>query len=669
MTNHLAAEVSPYLLQHKDNPVHWWPWGEAAFAAARDTNRPILLSVGYAACHWCHVMAHESFEDQSTAALMNQLFVNIKVDREERPDVDQIYMAALHAIGEQGGWPLTMFLTPGGEPFWGGTYFPPTERYGRPSFTRVLREIARVFHDEPARILNSGSAIAAHLNAPPPASDIAVDRPLLDSSGEQLLGLMDTELGGTRGAPKFPQTSLFECLWRAGARTANKAYADVVDTTLSTICQGGIYDHIGGGFARYAVDARWLVPHFEKMLYDNAQLVELLALVGRHRHGQLFTQRIDETITWLTRDMVDEGGAFTSSLDADSEGEEGRYYVWTPTEVSQVLSPDDAALFGEVYDIRPGGNWEGHSIANRLGSSAMDDPATALRLAAMRAALLTHRAGRVPPTRDDKILADWNGLAIAAISLAGFLHDRPDWVAVARTAYAVITDKLMIDGRLAHAYRAGRTVFPGLATDYAFMIKAALALYTATGHQVYVNTAESWVAKIDAHHRYPDGGGYFLSAGDAEDLIARPRAERDDATPAASAVMASNLIRLWQITGKDNHRAAADDMLQAAGTFIANNIYGSTSYLNALDLRLGVVAVVIIAADHRTAQALMDVVRETWTGNMVLTRAASGNAIPPGHPAHGKTAIAGAATAYVCREGSCSLPVSEPGELRRLLSD
>ncbi len=401
--NRLSGETSPYLLQHQDNPVHWRPWGEAALAEARESGKPILLSVGYAACHWCHVMAHESFEDAATAAVMNDLFVNIKVDREERPDVDAIYMGALHELGEQGGWPLTMFLTSDAEPFWGGTYFPKDERYGRPAFVRVLNEVARIYRDEQDKVRNNADLLKERLKprrrgagAPPPSEATLADL------APRLVQAVDPVTGGIRGAPKFPQAQFFGLLWRAGLRFGLANPLEAVDLTLTQIAQGGIYDHLGGGFARYSVDERWLVPHFEKMLYDNAQLIDSMTEAWREHKSPLYAQRVAETISWLLREMVVEGtsptgGGFASSLDADSEGEEGKFYVWSLAEIEEVLGEADASVFAEIYDVTAAGNFEGHNILNRLNAIELRDDETEARLAAMRQKLLAHRAKRSPP--------------------------------------------------------------------------------------------------------------------------------------------------------------------------------------------------------------------------------------------------------------------------------
>src|SRR5437870_1268466 len=383
--NRLAGETSPYLLQHKHNPVDWRPWGTEALSEARRTGKPILLSVGYAACHWCHVMAHESFEDAEVAAVMNELFVNIKVDREERPDIDHIYMSALHLMGEQGGWPLTMFLTPDGEPVWGGTYFPNTARFGRPAFIDALRHVARIFREDPKSIEQNRSALMARLaETARPADRVVIGPTELDRAAVQLGGMMDPVNGGTRGAPKFPQPMLLEFFWRAGLRTGEARYFNVVELTLERICQGGIYDHLGGGFSRYSVDERWLVPHFEKMLYDNAQLLELLALAHQRSGKSLYRARAQETVAWLKREMTTADGAFCASLDADSEGEEGKFYVWSLREIVDLLGKEDADFFARHYGVSEEGNFEGHNILNNLAGTPRS-PKDETRLSGLRA--------------------------------------------------------------------------------------------------------------------------------------------------------------------------------------------------------------------------------------------------------------------------------------------
>ena len=657
--NRLAGETSPYLLQHKRNPVAWWPWGTQALDEARRTGRPILLSVGYAACHWCHVMAHESFEDDATAAVMNELFVNIKVDREERPDIDQIYMAALHHLGEHGGWPLTMFLTSSGEPVWGGTYFPNTARYGRPSFVDVLREVARLFREEPDKIEQNRKALMQRLaERARPEGKVVIGRAELDSAARQAGNLIDGTHGGIRGAPKFPQTALLELLWRAGVRNPLSAgdFFEPVELTLERICEGGITDHLGGGFSRYSVDERWLVPHFEKMLYDNAQLLELLALAWQRSGNALFRVRAEETVGWLKREMTTGEGAFCASLDADSEGEEGKFYVWSQAEIVASLGAADAEFFGRHYDVTSQGNFEGHNILNRLVRVPRSDEDDT-RLAALRGKLLAVRDTRVRPGLDDKVLADWNGLMIAALANAGVTFDEPDWIGMAERAFRFIAGEMTRGDRLGHSWRAGRLLLPGLASDYAAMIKAALALHEATGERHTLDRALAWQAAFDRHYRNPDNGGYFITADDAQGLVVRPDATSDDATPNPNAIHAHNLVRLALLAGDAQWRAAADRLIDGILPLAAQSLFGHIALLNAIDLRMRAAEIVVTGRESEGLAAAA--LRLPFIDRVVL-RAPSADALPASHPAQAKIAApAHASAAFVCVGETCSLPVTD----------
>jgi uncharacterized protein YyaL (SSP411 family) len=663
--NRLAGATSPYLLQHAGNPVAWWPWGAEALEEAKRTGKPILLSVGYAACHWCHVMAHESFEDQATADVMNELFVNIKVDREERPDIDQIYMAALHHLGEQGGWPLTMFLNSAGEPVWGGTYFPNTARYGRPSFTDVLREVARLFREEPGKIEQNRAALMQRLaERARPAGKIVIGRQELDSAARQAGNMIDTTHGGIRGAPKFPQAALFEMLWRAGVRTGDTKFFDLVELTLERICEGGIYDHLGGGFSRYSVDERWLAPHFEKMLYDNAQLLELLALAWQRSGNPLFRTRAEETVGWLSREMTTAEGAFCASLDADSEGEEGKFYVWSADEITSVLGADDAAFFARHYDVTPQGNFEGHNILNRLGRvprSAADDA----RLAGLRQKLLAVREARVRPGLDDKVLADWNGLMIAALVNAGVMFGEPGWTAMAARAFGFIAEQMTRDGRLGHSWRDGRLLLPGLASDYACMVRAALALHEATSERGYLDRALGWQAAFDRHYRNPDNGGYFITADDAEGLVVRPDSTSDDATPNPNAIHAQNLVRLAVLAGDEQWRAAADRVIEGILPHAAQSLFGHIALLNAIDLRLRLAEIVVTGVE---ASGLFAAALALPFIDRVVLRVPTAAALPVAHPAQAKIAAVSEAAAFVCVGETCSLPVTQADAIARAVT-
>ena len=662
--NRLAQATSPYLLQHKHNPVDWWQWGPQALAEAKRSNRPILLSVGYAACHWCHVMAHESFEDEATARLMNELFVNIKVDREERPDIDQIYMNALHLLGEQGGWPLTMFLTSAGEPVWGGTYFPKESRFGRPAFSDILHEVARLFREEPAKIEQNRTALLARLaDKARPAGKVTIGLSELDAAAAQVGNMFDPVNGGLRGAPKFPQPAILEMLWRAGLRGGDGRFFDTVEHSLERMCEGGIYDHLGGGFSRYSVDQRWLVPHFEKMLYDNAQLLELLALAHQRSGNPLFRQRAQETMGWLQREMITREGAFCASLDANSEGEEGKFYVWSQPEIEEVLG-ENAAFFAAHYDVSAGGNFEGHNILNRLNSLPRSMEIEA-QLAMLRALLHKRREGRVRPGLDDKVLADWNGLTIVALVNAGIILEQPDWIAIARKAFDFIAKNMTRGDRLGHSWRQGQLLFPGLASDFAAMIRAALALYEATAERGLLEQALAWQHALDAHYADPDTGGYYLSADDADDLLLRPHSTVDDATPNANAVAAQNLVRLAVLAGDNRWREQADRLIEGILSAAAHNLFGHVALLNALDLRLRAAEIVLTGPDaERLAQAALQL---PFLDRIVL-RARSAADLPATHPAQEKIKATPESAAFVCVGERCSLPVSSPDKIAEAVS-
>ncbi|MBV9249905.1 MAG: thioredoxin domain-containing protein [Acetobacteraceae bacterium] len=669
--NLLRGETSPYLLQHADNPVHWRPWGAAALSEAAEANKPILLSIGYAACHWCHVMAHESFEDPATAALMNKLFVNIKVDREERPDIDHLYMSALHALGEQGGWPLTMFLTPDGSPFWGGTYFPPEPRWGRPSFQQVLQGVAAAHREGDKVVTQNTGALRGYLQrmAAPQPGDMPTPAHL-EAVANAYLKMVDPEHGGLRGAPKFPNPPIFRFLWQNAFRTGQPEGQEALHHMLVKMSQGGIYDHLGGGYARYSTDAVWLAPHFEKMLYDNAQLLELLAFAHAHRPNPLYAQRAAETVGWMVRDMtaarVDGKAAFAASEDADSEGEEGKFYVWSEREVDSLLG-SDAPAFKRAYDVTAAGNWEGHTILRRVTPTGSAEEEAAL--ARSRDVLFQARTKRVRPGRDDKVLADWNGLAIAGLARAATVFQHPEWLSRAEEAFAlVVTQMGAADGRVHHAWRLGRVTAAGLLEDQAAMARAALALYEASGRADYLDQARRIVEA--AEKWFADGqGGFYTTASDAADVpLARPRTAGDNATPSGNGVMAEVYARLYHLTGDSARRARAEGVLRAFGAN-TDQLAGMVGLLCAADL-LEETACVVVAGNpaEPRAQALCDAALTAPDPALVLLRAPAPDALPPNHPAHGKQAADDGAAAYGCRRSVCGLPVTDPAALRAQLA-
>ena len=704
--NLLGQQTSPYLLQHADNPVHWRPWGADALAEAAADDKPILLSIGYAACHWCHVMAHESFEDPDTAALMNTLFVNIKVDREERPDIDHLYMSALHGMGEQGGWPLTMFLAPDGAPFWGGTYFPPSPRWGRPSFRQVLQGIAAAWRERDTMVTQNTGALRRMLERQSAVHGGDLPTPThLDAVNAALLRITDPEQGGIRGAPKFPNPPIFRFLWQNAFRTGAADGQDAVHLLLQRMSQGGIYDHLGGGYARYATDAIWLVPHFEKMLYDNAQILELLAFAHAHRPDRLYAARAAETVGWMMRDMtaaeVDGHAAFAASEDADSEGEEGRFYVWTEAEVDALLGID-APAFKRAYDVTGEGNWEGHTILRRMTSPGSG--AEEAVLSRCREVLFAARAKRIRPGRDDKVLADWNGLAIAALVRAAAVFGQPAWLERAIDAYAFILANMTApDGRAQHAWRMGRVTAAGLLDDQAAMARAALALFEATGDARYLAEAQRFADAALAF--FADGqGGFYTSAADATDVpLARPRTAHDNATPAANGLLAEVFARLWHLTGEVVWRARTEALLRAfAGS--DEHLAQMPTLLGAADLLEEAATVVVVSGSswpsqglsrrsarpsvqrgaaidgrdepgddgevghsgntHSVASGLLVAALTSPDPATVVLQIQTTTTLPSNHPAHGKTA---SPAAYVCRRNVCSLPIADPVALADML--
>jgi uncharacterized protein YyaL (SSP411 family) len=614
-------------------------------------------------------MAHESFEDQATADVMNERFVNIKVDREERPDIDAIYMGALHKLGQQGGWPLTMFLDSDARPFWGGTYFPKESGFGRPAFKDVLRRVSTIHRDQHDDVIHNADILVNALSREQDTGkSIVIDDDLLSDLTSRMVRAVDVTHGGLNGGPKFPQWSFFWLLWRGGIRYANDASKTAVINTLRNICQGGIYDHVGGGFARYSVDERWLVPHFEKMLYDNALLLDLLTEVWRETHEPLFAQRIDETVTWLLREMIGEGGGFASSLDADSEGEEGKFYVWSLGEVRKILGEEDAKIFAAAYDITEAGNFEGHNIPNRLDNQTLGSIEAEAHLRTLREKLLAVRAGRIRPGFDDKILADWNGLMIAALSRAAVVFDRPDWQEAAKRAFLFIEEAMTKDGRLLHSYRSGKAKAPATASDYANMIWAALRLYEAIGEARFLGAAERWASVLDKHYWSDGKGGYAMAADDTEDVIVRLTPGQDDATPNANAIMLSNLAALGFLSGKAEYTSKAVTLTNAFASQIAANPIGHAGMLaGAMDHIAPQLTVIYPATPSPQSGELVDALhRLSLPGaSEVIVQAAHKNASAPA--LEGKRPSPDEATAFACLGTKCSLPISDAATFEKQL--
>lgn len=594
MPNRLAAETSPYLLQHADNPVDWRPWGESALAEARNSGRPILLSIGYSACHWCHVMAHESFEDEGTAAVMNAHFIPVKVDREERPDLDQIYQTAHQLLtGRAGGWPLTLFLTPDGMPFFGGTYFPDTPRHGLPAFSALCDRIATVYRNQPKDVAEQCRELArvmAELAEPERRTIEHLSSAPLSTARDNLLRRHDARFGGFGEAPKFPQATDLALLLRLGTR-GDEAALDVVLLTLRRMAEGGLYDQIGSGFFRYSVDGRWEIPHFEKMLYDSALLLPLYADAWAVTGDPRFARVAEETAGWMIADMQLDDGGFASSLDADSEGEEGRYYLWDRAEVRTALSASEWQAAGRHWGLAGPANFEGRHWHLRIAEplSANEEGA----IASARTELLALRARRTPPGRDDKVLTAWNALAIEGLAHAARVLARPDWLAAARRAFDAIWRTLRHNGRLLATARAGRAHLPAYLDDHAFLLSAVIELMQAdfrpADAEVAKNLADALLARFeDASH-----GGFFFTAHDHETLIQRPRTAYDNPLPAGNAVAARALGRLSTVLDEDRYLAAATRTLKAFQP-LAERQGGMSAFLLALDEALSPLPLVIL---------------------------------------------------------------------------
>jgi hypothetical protein len=663
--NRLAQETSPYLLQHQDNPVDWYPWGPEALQRAREEDKPVLLSVGYSACHWCHVMERESFEDAETAAYMNEHFVNVKVDREERPDVDAIYMEAVQAISGHGGWPMTVFLDPDGVPFYGGTYFPPDTSRGMPSFRMVMEAVVHAFETQREEIRERAPGTRARLGAigeVEPRDDLPGPAEL-EEAVRRLLAAADRRNGGFGGAPKFPPASSLELLLARGE-------TQHVELTLDRMLAGGIYDQLGGGFARYAVDAIWLVPHFEKMLYDNA----LLARVYLHGWQQLGHDRYrricEETLDWMLREMRGPEGGFYSALDADSEGEEGKFYVWTPAQIREVLAADPNCIkfssqqvenLMQFWGVSEEGNFEGANILHRAGGAAAEEPEG---LAEARRALLEARSRRVWPGLDDKRLTSWNALAIAALADAGAVLGREDYLDAARTCAAFLLEQLRDeDGNLLRTYKDDRAHLNAYLEDHAFLLEALLALYEATFEARWFEEARSLVETTIARFGDPERGGFYSTSSDHEELIARRKEVGDHPIPSGNSSAAMGLLRLAALTGERRYEEAGAGVFALFAKPAVEHPDAFAHLLRALDFHLSPTREVALTGDDLSELAA--VVRERPRPHLVLAGGPEGSEQPP--LLAGRTTVEGRPAAYVCENFACQLPVTEAEELRRLL--
>ena len=682
MANRLANETSPYLLQHKDNPVDWFPWGEEALSKAKDEDRPILLSVGYSACHWCHVMERESFEDEQTASMMNEHFVNIKVDREERPDIDSIYMSAVQALTRGGGWPMTVFMTPDGAPFYGGTYFPPTPRGGLPSFQQLLLTLADAYENRREEVLQSADSVRDYLQA---ATGAAMPRAetagegLLDGAAASLLAAHDGRFGGFGGAPKFPQPMNLEVLLRHHRRTGDRGALAAVETTLRRMADGGIYDHLGGGFARYSVDAYWLVPHFEKMLYDNALLARIY-LEAHQATGDPFYRRVaEETLDYVLRDMTSPEGGFYSAEDADSEGEDGKFYVWTPKEIEGVLDPDEARLALRYWDVTEGGNFEGKNILNVprppevvAGEFGISPVGLWERIVGIREKLLAFREERVRPGRDEKVLAAWNGLMLRSFALAARVTGRKDYREAARRNATFLLDNMKTDGRLHRSHKDGRARFNGYLEDYAMVADGLVGLYEATFETRWLAEADNLCDAMNELFWDEERRAFYDTPADHEELVTRPRDVYDNATPSGNSVAVEVMLRLALLLDRNDYRERAMEVLEEMGGGMEKIPSAFGRLLAALDFATsGTREVAIVGEpDAPDTRALLDAVYARYLPNKVVAGRREDDAESAGlvpllaeRPKRDERA-----TAYVCEGYACQAPTTDPEELARQLA-
>lgn len=678
-TNRLIHETSPYLLQHAHNPVDWYPWSDEAFAKAKREDKPVLLSIGYSACHWCHVMERESFENEHIAQLMNDLFINIKVDREERPDLDEIYMNAVQMLTGRGGWPMTMFLTPDRQPFYGGTYFPPEDRHGMPGFPRILHGVAQAYRDKPEDVQKSVEQILSALSRMSQSEDHehAFSPETIGKAAAQIATAYDAENGGLGQAPKFPNPGVYELFLRQYHQSGTLHFLEMVTHTLTRMALGGIYDHLGGGFHRYSVDGKWLVPHFEKMLYDNAQLVRILALLYRVTVNEFFKRVMEDTLDYLLREMLHSEGGFYSTQDADSEGEEGRFFVWSRTEVNQILSEEDGEIFCRIYDVTESGNFEGKNIlhpiltvsqAAGLFKKTPDQIETVIAQAKQK--LFAARETRHKPFRDEKIVTSWNGLMLSGLAEAIKITTKPNFLAAASGTIQLIFTKLISHGLLLHTYKDGTAKQLGFLDDYAFLAIGLLDFYEATLDRSALERAIDLTNVMVREFWDSSGGGFFYTGKSHEQLVSRSKPVFDASVPSGNAKATELLLRLYHLTGNEDFLSKAEIVLRSYSHAMESQPFGFAHMLCALNFYLRKPNDIVLVGkleDSRTKELLAEI-NSIYLPNMTLQLVGPDQSLDEVSPLlAGKTQIAGNATAYVCRNQTCSAPVTQRDQLRSLL--
>jgi len=678
-TNRLIHETSPYLLQHAHNPVDWYPWGDEAFQKAQSENKPVLLSIGYSACHWCHVMEHESFENEKIAALMNDLFVSIKVDREERPDLDEIYMNAVQMLTGRGGWPMTIFLTPEGKPFYGGTYFPPEDRQGMPGFPRVLTGVAQAYREKPQDVEKSVEQILSALKRMSESHDskAAFSPDAIAESAEQISRAYDSDHGGLGHAPKFPHAGVYELFLRHYHQSKNLRFLEIVTHTLTKMAQGGIYDHLGGGFHRYSVDERWLVPHFEKMLYDNAQLLRIYAQLYCITGNELFKNVTEETADYLLREMLHSEGGFYSTQDADSEGEEGKFFIWSPQEINAILGEEAGEIFARIYDVSDFGNFEGKNILHPILSLEQasklfrkDVREIAALVADSKEKLFHEREKRIKPFRDEKIITSWNGLVLSGLAEAINISPKRAYVESANRTVQFIFSKMFRDGHLLHTYKDGKAKLLGYLDDYAFLAVGLLDLYETTFDRTHFECAIELADAMLSEFWDEKDGAFFYTGKSHEQLISRAKPVFDASIPSGNSIATHLLLRLYHLTGREDYLKRAEAVLRTYYDVMMSQPFGFAHMLCALDLysRKPKEIVVIGTRDDTNVAELVNRIHSVYLPNKSLQLAGPDQSLEKISPLlQGKTQLDGKPTVYVCHNFTCSAPATNWEELKPLL--
>ena len=663
--NLLNKETSPYLLQHKDNPVNWYPWSEEAFKKAKSENKPVLLSVGYAACHWCHVMAHESFEDEETAKLMNREFINIKLDREERPDLDSIYQNALALLGQQGGWPLTMFLSSNKKPFWGGTYFPKEPKYGMPAFKDVLTSIAKSYASDQDAIIKNQTLIFKALSKLDTSNPIETNiEKFIVAAENNIIENCDLRHGGLNGAPKFPQLFIYDFLLNLYQQDQDEKKLNIITSTLDNICSGGIFDHVAGGISRYSVDELWLVPHFEKMLYDNAQLLLLLNKFYITTHQSAYKQKAEQIANWIISEMQDKDGGYYAALDADSEGVEGKFYIWSYVELKNILK-DDLKFFCSIFNVTEEGNWEGNIVLSRYKQLHINEEEEA-RVQLLLDKLAQYRKKRIKPQLDDKILVDWNGLTIEAMAYTGKVLNNNKYLKSAERAFNFIFDKMFVQNKLYHSNCMGINKHLGMLDDYVHLTKAALMLYETTSKYYYLEQS-ILLTKCILDYFFNKSGGFYTNSDDQKDVILKNIQYFDNVTPNSNAVLLSIFSKISLVTSDKKYVQLYEDLISKISKKISNQYLGSTSFLKNFSLIKTAKLLIIAGKNKDQNEIIYQRIYEHYLDNIMIILIDKKSELDVKFSFYKDINVEDQTLIYICKDNTCSLPFTDVNLLKKYL--